>query len=105
MRAMPKQTDANDADGLAYLAEVGFFREVRVKGFDSMQARTRVAARTRLVRISVELSNQIRGVMKTFGLVVPAGEAATTNWSDSDHSTNQPPRTFQRRPISEAQLL
>jgi len=26
------KTDANDADGLAHLAEVGFFREVRVKG-------------------------------------------------------------------------
>jgi len=30
------KTDANDADGLAHLAEVGVFREVRVKGFDSM---------------------------------------------------------------------
>lgn len=26
------KTDANDADGLAQLAEVGFYREVRVKG-------------------------------------------------------------------------
>src|SRR5258708_28033551 len=65
------KTDANDADGLAHLAEVGFFREVRVKGFDSMLARTLVAARNRLVRITTELSNQIRGLMKTFGLVVP----------------------------------
>ena len=39
------KTDANDADGLAHLAEVGFFREVRVKGFDSMLTRTLVAAR------------------------------------------------------------
>ena len=30
------KTDANDADGLTHLAEVGFYREVRVKGFDSM---------------------------------------------------------------------
>ena len=43
----PNKTDANDADGLAQLAEVGFFREVRVKGFDSMLARTLVAARNR----------------------------------------------------------
>lgn len=42
------KTDANDADGLAHLAEVGFYREVRVKSFDSMLARTFVAARTRL---------------------------------------------------------
>lgn len=36
------KTDANDADGLAHLAEL---REVRVKGFDSMLTRTLVAAR------------------------------------------------------------
>jgi transposase len=70
------KTDANDADGLAHLAEVGFYREVRVKGFDSMLTRTLVAARTRLVRILTELSNQIRGLMKTFGLVVPAGKGS-----------------------------
>ena len=70
------KTDANDADGLAQLAEVGFFREVRVKGFDSMLTRTLVGARTRLVRITTELSNQIRGVMKTFGLLVPAGKGS-----------------------------
>ena len=70
----PNKTDANDADGLAQLAEVGFYREVRVKGFDSMLTRTLVAARSRLVRITTELSNQIRGVMKTFGLVIPKGK-------------------------------
>jgi transposase len=71
------KTDANDADGLAHLAEVGFYREVRVKGFDSMLARTLVAARTKLVRIATELSNQVRGLMKTFGLIVPAGKGRT----------------------------
>jgi len=70
----PNKTDANDADGLAQLAEIGYYKAVRVKGFDSMLARTLVTVRTRLVRITVELSNQIRGIMKTFGLVVPAGQ-------------------------------
>lgn len=41
----PNKTDANDADGLSHLAEIGFFREVRVKGFDSMLIRTLVTAR------------------------------------------------------------
>lgn len=68
----PNKTDANDADGLAHLAEVGSFREVRVKGFDSMVTRTLVTARRQLVRIPTALTNQIRGLMKTFGLVVPA---------------------------------
>jgi transposase len=71
------KTDANDADGLAHLAEVGFYREVRVKGFDSMLTRTLVAARTRLVRIKTEISNQIRGMMKTFCLIVPASKGST----------------------------
>ena len=65
------KTDANDADGPAHLAEVGFYREVRVKGFDSIFTRTLVAARIQLMRIKIELSNQIRGMMKTFGLIVP----------------------------------
>lgn len=29
------KTDANDADGLAHLAEAAFYREIRVKGYDS----------------------------------------------------------------------
>ena len=65
------KTDANDADGLAHLAEVGFFRAVRVKGFDSMLSRTLVAARTKLMRATLDVANQIRGLMKTFGLIVP----------------------------------
>ncbi|MBY3027099.1 IS110 family transposase [Rhizobium leguminosarum] len=64
------KTDANDADGLAHLAEVGFFREVRVKAFDSMLSRTLVAARTKLMRTTLDVANQIRGLMKTFGLIV-----------------------------------
>lgn len=38
----PNKTDANDADGLAHLAEVGFFREVRVKGVDSGRGQDRI---------------------------------------------------------------
>jgi len=67
----PNKSDVNDADGLAHLAEVGFYREVRVKSFDTMLVRTLVAARHQMLKITVQISNQIRGVMKTFGLIVP----------------------------------
>ncbi len=67
------KTDANDADGLAQLAEAGFYREVRVKGFDSMLIRTLVGTRNQLIKAATRFSNNIRGVMKTFGLVVPKG--------------------------------
>jgi hypothetical protein len=36
----PNKTDANDADGLAHICGVGFYREVRVKSFDNMLTRT-----------------------------------------------------------------
>jgi len=41
----PNKTGANDADGLAQLAKIGFLRDVRAKGFDSMLTRTLVAVR------------------------------------------------------------
>lgn len=37
---VPNKTDPNDADGLAHLAEVGFYRKARVKADDSMLTRT-----------------------------------------------------------------
>src|SRR3954469_16240346 len=52
----PNKTDANDADGLAQIAEVGFYREVRVKGYAPMLARALVGARGQLLRISIQLS-------------------------------------------------
>jgi transposase len=69
----PNKTDANDADGLALLAEAGFFREVRVKSWEAMPVRTLVGGRAQLIALSNDLSNQIRGIMKTFGRVVPTG--------------------------------
>ncbi|MCA1495069.1 IS110 family transposase [Ensifer sp. NBAIM29] len=68
------KTDANDADGLAQLAEAGFYKAVRVKSFGAMMTRTLVAAREQLLYISTQLGNQIRGLMKTFGLIVPKGK-------------------------------
>lgn len=73
----PNKTDVNDADGLTPLTEVGFYREVRVKSLHVMLVRTLVAARHQMLKVTVQMSNQIRGVMKTIGLVVPksAGSA------------------------------
>ena len=38
-----------------------------------MPVRTLVGGRAQLIGIASDLSNQIRGLMRTFGLVVPAG--------------------------------
>jgi len=67
------KTDANVADRVAHLTEVGFYRAVRVKGFESMLTRTLLGACHQLPQMTTQLSNQIRSVIKTFGLIVPAG--------------------------------
>ena len=72
-RQAANKPDANDADDLAHLAEVGFFREVRMKGFDSVLSQTLIAARKKLFRATLDIASQIRGLMRTFGLIMPRG--------------------------------
>ena len=68
------KTDANGAEGLAKLAETGFYKAVRVKSFETIRIRSWVAARTLLLAITTQLTSQIRGMIKTFGVVVPRGK-------------------------------
>lgn len=69
------KTDANDAEGLAQLLRTGFFREVRVKSWEAMRIRTLVRARCGLLRTQLDLANQIRGALRTFGLMLGTGGA------------------------------
>jgi transposase len=64
------KTDANDAYGLAQIARTGWYREVEVKSMDAHLIRTLVIARSKLVETRTRLTNQLRGILKTFGLVV-----------------------------------
>ena len=67
------KTDANDAEGLAHLVRAGWYREVRVKGRSAMLAKALLGARSQLLSMSLALENQIRGILKTFGRIVPKG--------------------------------
>jgi transposase len=62
------KTDARDAETLAQLVRMGWYREARVKNWAAHAMRHLVGARAQLVGISIDLSNQIRSVLKTFGL-------------------------------------
>ena len=89
MRA--NKTDANDAEGLAHLVRAGRYKEVRVKSRDAMLSKAVSAARRQLLDISANLSNQVRGPMKTFGLAVPKGkgrifEANVRRLLDQEHA-------------------
>jgi len=58
------------AAGIAQLVRTGWFRQVHVKAETSHAVRAELATRTLLVRMRCDLENQIRGVLKTFGLIV-----------------------------------
>jgi transposase len=62
------KTDRNDAAGLAQLLRMGWYREVQVKQLAAHGDSALLASRMLLVRHRCELENQIRGLMKNFGL-------------------------------------
>jgi transposase len=71
------KTDANDAFGLAQIVRTGWYREVEVKSMESHKLRLLLAARARLVSMRTTLYSQIRGLLKTFGVVLRAGKGRT----------------------------
>ena len=67
------KSDRNDARGLAQIVRTGWYREVAVKSVDSHLVRSLLTTRAQLVRMRVDLANQIRGVLKPFGLIAGKG--------------------------------
>jgi transposase len=67
------KTDAHDAETLAQLVRTGRYREARVKGWAAHAMRRLVGARSQLVGNSIDLSNQVRSTLKTFGLRATGG--------------------------------
>lgn len=64
------KSDRNDAAGIARIMQTGWYKEVRVKDLDSHAVRALLASRSLLVELKRDLENQIRGLLKNFGLVI-----------------------------------
>jgi len=64
------KTDANDAEGLAQLARTGWYREVAAKRPESRLARAVLLARRQLAKQRRDLENQVRALLRGFGLSV-----------------------------------
>lgn len=71
------KTDANDAHGIAQVVRSGWYRPVAVKSLASCKMRAMLAARRHLVSVRTSLYNQIRGLLKTFGVVLGPGTGGT----------------------------
>ena len=63
------KTDQNDAEGLAQIMRTGWYRTVHVKSFDTHRIKALLGARLQLVGMATKMSNHIRGVLKTFGML------------------------------------
>ncbi|HUC61919.1 MAG TPA: IS110 family transposase [Alphaproteobacteria bacterium] len=69
LKMRPNKTDRNDAAGLAQIVRTGWFKQVRIKSRASYELRALLSAREVLVRSRVKLENEIRGLLRTFGIL------------------------------------
>lgn len=69
LKMMPNKTDRHDAIGLAQIMRTGWFKEVRIKSHGAYVMRAHLVARDALVGTRVRLENEIRGLLKTFGVM------------------------------------
>ena len=69
LKMMPNKTDRHDARGLAQIVRTGWFKPVQVKSHQAYVNRALLTARNTLVGMRVRLENEIRGLLKTFGIM------------------------------------
>jgi len=62
------KSDPHDAEGLAQLARTGWFKAVHIKGGATHLDRAHLKVREQLVRAHGAMKNQLRGLLKLFGL-------------------------------------
>jgi transposase len=62
------KSDVHDAEGLAQLARTGWFKRVHMKASATHIDRAALRIRTQLIGTRVALGNQLRGLLKLFGL-------------------------------------
>ena len=83
--AQINKSDRNDARGIAQMMRVGLFQPVHVKTLASQKRRALLAARKILQEKALAIENDIRGLLRNFGLkveivgVVGFGSGSTTS--------------------------
>ncbi len=70
LKAQVNKTDRNDARGIAQMMRVNLFRPVHVKTVTSQHRRALLTARKLLQEKTIAIENDIRGLLRNFGLKV-----------------------------------
>ena len=90
LSAMRNKTDKNDARGIAQLLRSGWYGRVHVKIVESHYIRALLTSRKVMQRKCIDLDNEIRGLLKVFGVKLPmrlrggAFDAAVRDTIESD---------------------
>jgi transposase len=70
LKAQVNKTDRNDARGIAQMMRVNLFRPVHAKTLTSQKRRALLTARKLLQEKAIAIENDIRGLLRNFGLKV-----------------------------------
>ena len=76
LSSQPVKTDRNDAEGLAQLLRTGWYKAVHVKQDDTQEVKAWIEARELLKHKQQDIKNAIRGLVKPFGIIFPAGKGS-----------------------------
>jgi len=102
LAAQINKTDRNDARGIAQMMRVGLYRSVHVKSEASMEKRTLLAARKLLQGQNRAIENDVRGLLRSFGLKVGPTSAGAFDARVRQLVEDLPGLTAIIRPLLEA---
>lgn len=71
LSAMRNKTDKNDARGIAHILRTGWFSPVHIKSREAHGLRALLSTRKALLKKTMDLANETRGLLKIFGIRLP----------------------------------
>ncbi|MEP2030428.1 MAG: IS110 family transposase [Paracoccaceae bacterium] len=71
LSAMRNKTDKNDARGIAQVLRTGWFGPVHMKSREAHGVRALLSTRKALLCKTIDLANEVRGLLKIFGIRLP----------------------------------
>lgn len=72
LSAMRNKTDRNDARGIAQVLRSGWFSPVHMKSRETHGIRALLSCRKALLNKTIDLANEVRGLLKIFGIRLPS---------------------------------
>src|SRR5689334_21667401 len=102
LAAQVNKTERNDARGIAQMMRVGLYRPVHIKTVASQEKRTLLAARKLLQGQNRAIENDLRGLLRSFGLKVGPTSAGSFDARVRQLVDGLPRLTAIIRPLLEA---